>query len=75
MAEIRVAQTLLSSIVTLDIFEREVVRVMLIAYLQAMDTGIVKGTGNGQMLGIINDPRVTGQTGHTIAMSAADMSN
>lgn len=75
MAEIRVAQTLLSSIVTLDIFEREVVRVMLIAYLQAMDTGIVKGTGNGQMLGIINDPRVTGQANHTISMSAADMSN
>lgn len=75
MAEIRVAQTLLSSIVTIDLFEREVVRVMLIAYLKAMDTGIVKGTGNGQMLGILNDPRVTTQAGHTISMSAADMSN
>ena len=75
MAEIRVAQTLLSSIVTIDLFEREVVRVMLIAYLKAMDTGIVKGTGNGQMLGIINDPRVTTQANHTISMSAADMSN
>lgn len=75
MAEIRVAQTLLSSIVTLDIFEREIVNVMLIAYMQAMDQGIVNGTGNGQMLGILNDPRVTGLTGHTIAMSAADMSN
>lgn len=75
MAEIRVAQTLLSSIVTIDLFEREVVRVMLIAYLKAMDTGIVKGTGNGQMLGILNDTRVTGQAGHTITMTAADMSN
>lgn len=75
MAEIRVAQTLLSSIVTLDLFEREIVRIMMIAYLQAMDNGIVHGTGNGQMLGILNDTRVTGLAGHTIAMTAADMSN
>lgn len=75
MAEIRVSQTLLSSIVTLDIFEREIVRIMMIAYMQAMDNGIVNGTGNGQMLGILNDPRVTGQTGHVIQMSAADLSN
>lgn len=59
MAEIRVSQSLLSSIVTIDLFEREIVRIMTIAYLQAMDEGIVRGTGNGQMLGIINDARVT----------------
>lgn len=75
MCEIRVAQTLLSSIVTLDLFEREIVRIMMIAYMQAMDTGIVRGTGNGQMLGILNDPRVTQNAGHTIQMSAADMNN
>ena len=75
MAEIRVSQTLLSSIVTIDLFEREIVRIMMIAYMQAMDTGIVLGTGNGQMLGILNDPRVTTQVGHTIAMSAADINN
>lgn len=75
MAEIRVAQTLLSSIVTIDLFEREIVRIMLIAYMQAMDTGIVNGTGNGQMLGILNDPRVTGQPGHTISMTAAQINN
>lgn len=75
MAEIRVSQTLLSSIVTIDLFEREIVRIMLIAYMQAMDTGIVRGTGDGQMLGILNDPRVTQNAGHTIAMSAADINN
>lgn len=74
MAEIRVAQTLLSSIVTLDIFEREIVRIMMIAYMQAMDTGIVKGTGNGQMLGILNDPRVAA-TNNVITMTAAEISN
>ena len=75
MAEIRVSQSLLSSIVTIDLFEREIVRIMLIAYLQAMDTGIVKGTGNGQMLGILNDPRVMTQPGHIIQLSASDINN
>lgn len=71
MAEIRVAQSLLSSIVSIDLFEREVVRIMMIAYMQAMDTGIVKGTGNGQMLGILNDARVT----NVVEMTAADINN
>lgn len=74
MAEIRVSQTLLSQIVTLDIFEREIVRIMVIAYLQAMDLGIVRGTGNGQMLGILNDPRVIA-TGNVVEMTAADINN
>lgn len=74
MAEIRVSQTLLSSIVTLDIFEREIVRVMMIAYLQAMDIGIVKGTGKGQLLGILKDPRVLA-TNHEISMTATELSN
>ena len=75
MAEIRVSQTLLSSIVTIDLFEREIVRIMMIAYMQAMDLGIVRGTGNGQMLGILNDPRVTSQTNNIIEMTAADINN
>lgn len=74
MAEIRVSQTLLSSIVTLDIFEREIVNVMMIAYLQAMDHGIIHGTGVGQMLGILNDPRVLA-TGNVVEMTAADINN
>ena len=74
MAEIRVSQTLLSSIVTIDLFEREIVRIMLIAYMQAMDTGIVRGTGNGQMLGILNDPRVLA-TNNVVEMSATDISD
>lgn len=71
IGEIRVAQTLLSSIVALDLFEREVVNIMVKAYLQAMDIGIVKGTGKGQMLGILNDPRVT----NTVEMTAAEFNN
>lgn len=74
MCEIRVSQTLLSSIVTIDLFEREIVRIMMIAYMRAMDTGIVKGTGNGQMLGILNDPRVLA-TGNVVSMTAAEFNN
>lgn len=72
--EIRVAQTLLSSIVSLDLFEREIVRIMLVAYMQALDVGIVKGTGNGQMLGILNDPRVAA-TGNVVEMTASDIND
>lgn len=71
IGEIRVAQSLLSSIVALELFENEVVRIMVKAYLQAMDLGIVNGTGKGQMLGILNDPRVT----NVVEMSAADINN
>lgn len=74
-AEIRIAQSFLSSLVTLEAFEAQITEVIAIAYLEAMDYGIINGTGNGQMLGILNDPRVTSLAGHTIAMTAADFSD
>lgn len=70
-AEIRVAQTFLSQIVTLSSFESKLAEVIAIAYLQAMDEGIVVGSGDGSMLGILNDPRVT----NSITMSASDMND
>lgn len=70
-AEIRISQTFLSRIVTLSAFEAEISRVIAIAYLQAMDYGIVNGSGDGSMLGILNDPRVT----KTVTMTASDMGN
>ena len=70
-AEIRIAQSFLSSIVTIDAFEEKIAEVIAIAYLEAMDYGIVNGTGDGQMLGILNDPRVT----NYVSMTAADMNN
>lgn len=70
-AEIRLSQTFLSRIVTLGAFEAEISRVIAIAYLQAMDYGIVNGSGDGSMLGILNDARVT----NTVTMTAADMGN
>lgn len=70
-AEIKIAQTFLSQILTLSAFEAELTRVIAIAYLQAMDEGIMVGSGDGSMLGILNDERVT----NTITMTATDMSN
>ena len=74
-AEIRIAQSFLSSIVTMDVFEQKIVEVIAKAYMKAMDYGIVKGSGKGSMLGILNDSRVTSQVGHTISMTAAKLSN
>lgn len=73
--ELRIAQTFLSAILSIDAFEAKIAEVMAIAYLRAMDTAIVKGTGNGQMTGILNDTRITSAAGHTIALTAAEINN
>ena len=70
-AEIRIAQTFLSQILTVPAFEAELARIIAVAYLQAMDNGIVNGSGEGAMLGILNDARVT----NVVEMTAADMSD
>ena len=70
-AEIRIAQTFLSSILTLSAFEAELTKIIAIAYLEAMDKGIMLGSGDGSMLGVLVDPRVT----NTITLTAADISN
>lgn len=70
-AEIRIAQTFLSQLLTLSSFEAKIVEVIAVAYLEAMDYGIVNGSGNGSMLGILNDPRVT----NTITMTAAQLTD
>lgn len=75
IGEIRVSQTLLSQVVTLSMFEEEIVRIMVEAYVEAMDKGIMSGTGAGQMLGILKDTRVTTQKGHTIEFTAAEFSD
>lgn len=74
VAEIRVAQTFLSAILTVEDFETKIAEVIAIAYLEAMDVAIVNGSGNGMPLGIINDPRVLA-TNNVCEMTAADLSN
>ena len=71
VGEIRVSQTFLSQLLTLEAFEAKIAECIAIAYLQAMDAGIISGSGDGSMLGIVNDSRVT----NTITMTAADINN
>lgn len=71
VAEIRIAQTFLASIVTLEAFESKIAEVIAIAYLEACDLAIVNGTGEGMPLGILNDPRVV----NYVEMTAADINN
>lgn len=75
IGEVRVSQTLLSQVVTLAMFEDEIVKIMTEAYVEAMDKGIVSGTGVGQMLGILKDTRVTSQEGHVIEFTEAEFSD
>ena len=70
-AEIRIAQSFLSALLTVSDFETKLVEVIVTAYLQAMDYAIVKGDGVGMPLGIINDTSVT----NIVEMTAANMSN
>ena len=71
VGEIRVSQTFLSQLLTIEAFEAKIAECIAIAYLQGMDAGIVSGSGDGSMLGIVNDTRVT----NTITMTAADINN
>lgn len=71
IGEIRVAQTLLSQVVSLSLFEQEIVKIMVEAYLEEMDRGIIFGSGSGQLLGITKDPRVT----NIIEMTDAEFSD
>lgn len=69
--EIRVAQTFLSNILTLSAFETKLAEVIAIAYLEAMDYGIVNGSGNGCMTGILNDARIT----NNVTMTSAQIND
>lgn len=75
IGEIRVAETLLAQVVSLDIFESEITRIMVEAYVQAMDVAIISGTGSGQPLGITKDTRVTGNTNNIVEFTAEEIAD
>lgn len=75
IGEIRVAETLLAQVVSLPLFESEITRIMVEAYVEMMDKVIISGTGSGQPLGITKDPRVTGNTSNIIEMTEAEFSD
>lgn len=75
IGEIRVAETLLAQVVSLALFESEITRIMVEAYVETMDKVIISGTGEGQPLGITQDPRVTGNTTNIIEFTAEEFAD
>lgn len=57
--ESRVGISFLAGLVTLPEFEARFAPKLSKAITKLLEEGIIKGTGSGQMLGIVNDPRVT----------------
>lgn len=55
IGEIRIAQSLLQSILSVEVFEKELINALLTAYLKARDIATLRGTGNGQPTGILTD--------------------
>jgi len=56
--QIQVSITLLAQTVTLDAWERLVAENVAEAMAVALETSVVEGTGVGQPLGILNEPRI-----------------
>ena len=67
LGEIRISTTLLASVTSLDVFETELTKIMVEAFLKAMDEAILNGTGTNQPLGILKDSRVTNVVEFTAA--------
>jgi len=68
--ECRVAVSLLANIVTLDMFESEITKLIVEAMIKALDKAVIAGTGSGQPLGITVDPRVPAD--NIITLSSTD---
>lgn len=58
IAEARIAQSLLSSVVSLDLLESEITKLLADAFIREFDAVIVNGSGSGQPTGILNDTRL-----------------
>lgn len=56
IGEIRLAQTLLMTVMGVTVFEQELAKIIVEAYVEAMEREIVKGNpANNEMVGILND--------------------
>lgn len=73
IVEARLAQSLLSQVVSLPYLETEMARLLAEAFVKEFDRIIISGTGAGQPLGILNDTRV--KATNKITLSAADMTD
>lgn len=58
ICEARIAQSLLSQVVSLSYLESEIARMLAEAFIKEFDRMIISGSGSGQPLGILNDTRI-----------------
>lgn len=68
--ECKIAQTLLASVTTLDMFQQMFVPLAVEAMAKALDLAIMNGEGTASPLGITKDTRVP--TGNKIVLSSTD---
>ena len=59
LGEIKIATSLIAAVQALDVFEQEIAVRIAEAFMEAMDTAIINGSGTGCPLGITKDTRVT----------------
>lgn len=79
IGEIRIAQSLLQTVVSLEAFEKEIVNALIEAYVKAMDVAILDGTGSAQPVGVFTEA-AKGSTGriptaNIIEFTAAEMAD
>lgn len=79
IGEVRIAQSLLQTVVTVDAFENEIVKALVEAYVKAMDVAIESGTGVNQPMGIITEAKKSSgsriPSANIIEFTAAEMAD
>lgn len=77
IGEIRIAQSLLQTVVTVEAFEAEIVKALVEAYIKAMDEAILNGDGVKQPEGILTEAAKGGSgripTKNVITFTAEEM--
>ena len=79
IGEIRLARTLLQTVLSVPVFEQELANVIVEAYVAAMDDEILNGDGNNEMNGILTEAaKVSGSripSSNIIEFTEADMAD
>lgn len=68
--ECKISTSLLAETVTLQMFENTLISLLAEAFVKALDTAIIKGTGTGQPLGITLDTRIP--AGQIVTLTPAE---
>lgn len=71
--ECKIAQTLLANVVTIKEFNDLFVPLAVEAIMKAIEIGVFKGTGEGQMLGITKDARIPAK--NVVTLSSKEMAD